>query len=173
MIKRKDDQDNPGVICAHLPAWEKNLLELNWLVCFFLKNLFLGCVILTLTSFTCFWEAKGQNIGYFLTLSPSYTEESGDTGRTRALPSPLSTHSQCLAPLSGSSCRKCFPNRRAIVVSLRRANKPWGSEAQFTSDSYLHLMQASRISVSIFLTFPAFLQINNIMHQGKKSLMRN
>lgn len=64
----------------------------QWAVCLFFnfKEFVLGLCYLDSFQFylfSGFWEAKGPDTDYFLTLFPGDTEESEDVGRTAALPS--------------------------------------------------------------------------------------
>lgn len=164
--------DNPGVIFAHLLEWKKNLSELKWfqLAAFFFfnfKEFVLGLCYLDSFKFYLFsglWEAKGPDTDYFLTFFLSYTEESGDVGRTTALPSSRlipGAWPRHQAPAAGNAS---LINEGNCCVPQESKQALRDSEAAFSSASYLNLTQPPRILVSIFLTFPAFLQINNIMH---------
>lgn len=137
--------------------------------CFFFnfKEFVLGLCYLDSFKFYLFsglWEAKGPDTDYFLTFFLSYTEESGDVGRTTALPSSRlipGAWPRHQAPAAGNAS---LINEGNCCVPQESKQALRDSEAAFSSASYLNLTQPPRILVSIFLTFPAFLQINNIMH---------
>lgn len=145
------------VWCVLACMGERKLYQLKWFhlaFFFFLMDLFVCCVILTLLSLHVFWLSRSEGTEHRLlldSLSSCLKPQGATWAGQHHCPGPPLFPFQAPALLSGAGCRKYFPNQQRLLLCPPERSKTrprfWGRvHLRYLVESH----QASGISVSKF-----------------------